>query len=227
MKDFRVKYVLGGLASVLVIAVLAVIIRNMAFPACPITNNMTLKELSKLDIRVAYIEDSKSWTDEVYDSFCENELSGAKECSNILVGRPTGNIYFNRGTILQEVFVRKVIKGSCKYEKIWLQNGLQSTLEYDSDKVILSGMDRSFMQEDCDYLLFCSSSAVNKYSDKKVYTEASGMWFGCYNITRDSEIVMEANENKYNSQIEFYTSSKRTMQCYNKTKGKLLEIYCK
>lgn len=222
-KMFRGTFsVLGGIA---VLLLLAVIVRIIAFPTCPLSANMTLDELNKMNLKVGYIEDSASWTSEVYETFCDNEIAGAKECDSILVGEPTGKIYFNRGTILQEVLVEEIIRGNCPYEKIWLQNGLKSTLLYDEDAVVIDGMDRSFMQKGCEYMLFCTPSATNKHSDKKVYTEADGMWFGCYNLSRDSDIVMKDNQNEYNPQIEFYTSSEKTMQCYNKTKKKLIELY--
>lgn len=201
-------------------------VKKMAFPSCPITNSMTLDEVQKLDLRVKNIETSEGWTSEWYDSFCDEQMAGAKQCANILVGKPTGNIYFNKGTILQEVVVQEVLKGKCKYKKIWLQNGYLSTLEYEKGKVMISGMDRSFMQEDATYLLFCDSLATNRYSDKKVYTETEGMWFGCYSLTRSSDIVMEEGNNKYNEEIEFYTSSEKTIEYYNKAKQMLIEKYC-
>ncbi len=221
----KYKQVLIVLLSISIAVVVIIAIRNIAFQSCPLSNNITLDDLQEMDIQVEYIEDSKSWTSEVYDSFCDDQIAGSKKCSCVLIGVPTGNIYFNRGTILQELYVEQVIKGECKYEKIWLQNGLLSTLTYDEDSIILKGMDRSFMQEDCKYLLFCDPIATNEYSEKKVYTEADAMWFGCYNLTRDCDIVMEENQNEYNSEIEFYTSSEKTVSYYNEAKRKLIEMY--
>ena len=203
----------------------SVILKNIAFQDSPLSNHMTLEDLQTMNIRVSYIEDSEDWTDEWYDMYCDSQIEGAKTCEYILVGKPTGNIYFNRGTILQEIYVEYVIKGDCTYQKIWIQNGLKSTLKYKKGEVILSGMDRSLMQQDCEYLLFCDAMSANEYSDKKVYTEADAMWFGCYNLSRDSNIVMKQNEDLYNSQIEFYTSSDRTLELYNNTKHKLINKY--
>ena len=216
---------------IVLLVVFAVIIgcitgRNIAFPSSPISNTMTLEELQKMEIQVGYVETSETWTDEVYDAYYNNQIEGSKEAGCILIGVPTGNLYFNRGTILQEVLVEQVIRGTCKYEKIWLQNGLRSTLVYEEEHVTLKGMDRSFMQEDCKYLLFCDPIATNKYSDRKVYTEADAMWFGCYNLTRDCDVIMGENENAYNPDIEFYTSSEKTMQYYNEAKRALVEMYC-
>lgn len=220
------KQIFIVLLAVVFVVVGCRIIRTIAFPTSPLSNTMTLKELQKMDIEVMYIESSESWTSEVYDKFCEEQIAGSKQCSSILVGVPTGNIYFNKGTILQEISVKQVVKGKCNYEKIWLQNGLLSTFIYEDETVKLRGMDRSFMQEDCEYLLFCDPIATNKYSDKKVYTEADSMWFGCYNLTRDCDIVMKENENMYRSDIEFYTTSEKTIQYYNKAKRMLIDMYC-
>lgn len=224
-RKMKVKRIVMLFFGAFTFLVLSFGIKKIAFSSCPLSNHTTLEELNQMNLQVEYVEDSASWTSEVYDSFTDNEVAGAKECSCILVGKPTGNIYFNRGTVLQEVYVTKVIKGSCKYKKIWIQNGLKSTLTYDKGTVLIKGMDRSFMQEECEYLLFCNPIATNQYSDKKVYTEAEGMWFGCYNLTRDSNIIVEGNDNTYNPQVEFYTTKEKTIECYNQAKRKLIEMY--
>lgn len=203
----------------------AVIYKSMAFKDSPLSNEMTMKQLSHLNMRVDNVVDESGWDESVFESYTDNQLAGAEECNSILVGKPTGNIYFNKGTILQEVKVENVIRGTCKYEKIWLQNGLRSTLAYDGNDVIIKGMDRNFMQEDCEYLLFCTPSGVNRYSDRKIYTEAEGMWFGCYNLTRDSDILITEDNKRYHPNAEFYTSSQRVLQCYNEAKKKLIQSY--
>lgn len=226
MKKKPYKKIAIALFVIVFAVVGSITIKTIAFPASPLSNTMTLEELQKMEIQVGYVETSETWTDEVYDAYYNNQIEGSKEAGCILIAIPTGNLYFNRGTILQEVLVEQVIRGTCKYEKIWLQNGLRSTLVYEDEHVTLKGMDRSFMQEDCKYLLFCDSLATNKYSDRKVYTETDAMWFGCYNLTRDCAIVMGENENTYRSEIEFYTSSEKNMQYYNEAKRALIEMYC-
>lgn len=206
---------------------ITIVLGNIAFKKSPLENSMTLQELQNMEIQVDYIEDSKDWTDEWYNSFVNDQLLAAEECGNILIVKPTGNIYFNRGLILQEAEVLNVLKGGCTYETIWLRNGLRSTLEYENDRVILKGMDRSFMQEDCEYLFFCDALSTNEYSEKKVYIESDAMWFGCYNLTRDNIIAMEEGNNTYNPLIEFYTSSERTAKCYSEAKRMLIGKYCK
>ncbi len=219
------KLLIGAVLGIGALVLITTVVRNLAFRSSPLSNHMTVEEVESLGITVGYIETSEEWTDDVYDSFCKEQKSGAKECGNIFVGIPTGNIYFNRGTILEEVTVEQVIEGNCKYDTIWIRNGLNCTLRYEDGGVFLKGMDRSFMQKDCKYLLFCDSSPTNKYSDKKVYTETEFMWHGCYNITRNSDYVMEEGENQYNPRIEFYTTSQRTLDVFNQAKSKLMKKY--
>lgn len=202
-----------------------VLLRDKIFETSPLKNEMTLNELQSMQIQVEYIEDSKGWTDEWYNSFVNDQLSAAEESENILIVKPTGNIYFNKGLILQEAKVLDVLEGDCQYELVWLRNGLRSTLEYKDGKVVIRGMDRSFMQEDCKYLLFCDELSTNAYSKKKVYVEPDAMWFGCYNLTRDNIIAMKEDDNTYNPLIEFYTSSERTAEIYRETKKQLIEKY--
>lgn len=92
-----------------------VLLRDKIFETSPLKNEMTLNELQSMQIQVEYIEDSKGWTDEWYNSFVNDQLSAAEESENILIVKPTGNIYFNKGLILQEAKVLDVLEGDCKY----------------------------------------------------------------------------------------------------------------
>lgn len=225
MKVKKYRWVVGLLIGIILSGGVILLLKHFAFPSSPISNNMSLKKLQQMDLRVTNIETSEGWSEEGYDLFCEQQLEGAESCANIVIGKPTDNIYFNRGTILQEVSVLEVLRGKCKYKKIWVQNGLLSTIKFDEGKVLVTGMDRSFMQEDCTYLLFIDSLRTNKYSTKKVYTETDKMWFGCYNLERDCDVIMSGDDDKYNEEIEFYTMSERIMKCYNQAKRKLIETY--
>lgn len=225
MKLKTLKYIFCIVIGLFFLIGIVLTIRHRAFRNCSLSNYMRLDELQKLDLKVDYIETSEDWTDEWYNSFSDRQLLGAEECKCIIVANPTGEIYFNRGSILQEVYVKNVIKGECSYGKIWIQNGLNSTMEYKDGVVTICGMDRSFMQKDCEYLLFCDEMTANDFSNKKVYNEAEGMWFGCYNLTRDYNKAMNRGENKYNPEIEFYTYSLKTILCYNDAKHKLIDKY--
>lgn len=214
-----------GISFFLILSLGAILLKSVCFKVSPISNETTTDELQKYNPHISYIEDASGWDEEIYRTFYEKEKKGARECATIIVGKPTGQIYFNHGTILQEVIVKRVIKGACKEEFIWMQNGLLSTIRYDGKNVWIDGMDRSLMQKGSEYLIFCSASRINKYSEKKVYTEADGMWFGCYNITRSSDVIIDKNDGVCNSQAEFYTSSKKALDCFNQTKQKLIKEY--
>lgn len=86
------------------------------------------------------------------------------------------------------------------------------------------------MEEDCEYLLFCEATDINKYSDRKVFQEHSGMWLCCYNITRDSDKTVN-NEypdyNDYDKNIEYYNSKKEVLEYYIETKNILKDTYLK
>jgi hypothetical protein len=214
-------------AAVAVVLLLAIVIKNIAFlnPFSNSANETTLEQLEQFHIKIDYVVDETDWDDSFFESFTDIQLEKAEECGDILIGTPTGNIYFNVGGIYQEVEVEEVIRGNCEYKTIWLHNGLTSTFEYDGDSVILKSMHRNLMQEDCRYLLFCNASAANEYSDRKVYREPDDMWFGCYNLTRDSDILLTEDNREYNPKIEFFTSSERILECYIAAKKKLIENY--
>lgn len=201
------------------------LLKAIAFRKAPCENEMTLGELQKQSIAVEYVETDESWSDESLSVFCQRQMELAENCNTILKARPTGNIYFNQSVILQEVFVEDVMTGDCPYKKIWLDHGLASTMIYQGNQIILSGMERSFMQEDCEYLLFCDPVETNRYSDRKVYREMDEMWIGCYNITRDCMVPVKKDYPLYDEKIEFYCTSEKLLGCYRDTKKMLLEKY--
>lgn len=204
----------------------AYVLHILAFAKAPCKNETTLDELQSNRIKVEYVEDG--WSDEKYESFCSDELMASEECRYIFKARPTGRLYFNQSLILQEVQVEEVLGESCDYETIWIDNGLAATLRYNKENIILSGMNRSFMQEDCEYLLFCEEVGTNSYSKRKVFREMEeGMWTGCYNITRDCETTVELEYPDYNPEIEYYSSNQRVLECYIEAKKALMERYLK
>lgn len=200
-------------------------LKVIAFRKAPCENEMILGDLQSQSIAVEYVETDEGWSDESLSEFCQSQMELSDNCSTILRVKPTENIYFNQSVILQEVSVEDVMKGDCPYKKIWLDHGLASSLIYQDNKIILSGMERSLMQEDCEYLLFCDPVETNSYSDRKVYREMDEMWIGCYNITRDCLDTVKKDYPLYDEKIEFYCTSKRLLECYMDTKKALMEKY--
>lgn len=213
------------LVSICCIICFCYIARQSGYNSAPISMEMTLKELEKQNIRVQYVDEAKGCTDEYFESFVQEQIEESENCSNIFLVNPTGQIYFNKDIILQEVEVKQVIKGKCSYDKVWISNGLSSTLTYDGTDVILSGMERSFMQTKCEYLLFCDTSYINKYSDKKIYSESENMWIGCYNVTRDCVTTVEGDLCYYDPAIEYYSTNKKLLNSYMETKHVLMDKY--
>lgn len=227
MKNKGIYVLCGLLAFVLLTIVLAPFIKGQVFSSAPISNEMTLEDLQKQKIRVTYVETIKDWDEASIAEYGDEQLKKSKKCKTIFVVKPTGNLYFNEGLTLQEVKIKKVIKGKETSDTIWVRNGLHSTLTYDKKKneVELSGMDRSFMQTDCEYLLFCKAMETNSYSSRKMYAETSKMWFGCYNLTKSSDRIVPAKNAYYDSAIEFYADDERLLSAFNDAKKKLIQYY--
>lgn len=227
MKNKRVYVLCGVLVFVLLTMILAPFIKSQVFSYAPITNEMTLEDLQKQKIQVTYVETIEGWSEKDITQFGKEQLKKSKKCKNVFIVKPTGNIYFNQGLILQEVRINKVIKGKETADTIWVRNGLHSTLHYKKkkDEVELSGMNRSFMQTDCEYLLFCKPSETNIYSTHKIYTEAGNMWFGCYNLTKSSDQVVPAKNAYYDSSIEFYADSEKLLLAFQDAKERLTKYY--
>ena len=205
----------------------AIVLPKKAFKTASIKNTMTLEELQALPIQVKYVEDIESWNEDFFSGFCQEQLDGAEKCGNIFKVTPTGNIYINYQLIMEEAKIESVIKGTCTDKTIWLKNGLAATVEYDGKNVMLDGMDRSFMQKGCEYLVFVEEEKTNPYSERKVYTEQENMWFGCLNITRDSDTVVDGDGARYDVETEFYANDKKIIDCYNETKKVLMEKWLK
>lgn len=225
------KKIIYPVIGLLLLFCAAFVLRLLAFQSSPLTNDMTLEELEGISLKIGYVQTEDGWHEQWHGassvSYVDSELAGAKESPCILRVTPTGNLYFNSGLILQEVQVEEVIKGECSYHVIWLTNGLWSTLEDRGDDVLLIGMERSFMQEGCEYLLFCEPSATNAYSEKKVYTETDSMWSGCYNISRSCDTLVAETEPDYDPAIDYYTSSGEVLSDYEEARQALIETYCK
>lgn len=209
------------------ILVSAFMLPKKAFKDVAIKTTMTLEELQNLPIQVKYVEDIETWNEEFFSGFCQEQLDGAEKCENIFKVIPTGNLYINNQIIMEEAKIQSVIKGTCTDEIIWLKNGLADTVEYDGKNAILNGMDRSFMQKGCEYLIFVDKVKTNPYSEKKVYIEQENMWFGCYNLTRDSNVVVASDGVEYDAEVEFYANDKKIIDCYNRAKKELIEKYLK
>lgn len=214
-------------AFIVISAMTGIAFRNFAFKEALFSNCITVKDLEKCKIKIEYTYDAGNWEQADFDAFVEEQLEGAKDVSNILVVKPTGNIYFNNDIVLEEVNVKTVIKGKCKYNTIWINDGLLNSIRYENEQVVVTGYDRSFMQEDCEYLVFLDELDTNKYSERKVYSETEAMWNGCYNITRDCVETSGKKMVTYNPDIEYYNNSKELLECYMKAKHSLMEAYMK
>ena len=130
MKNKRVYVLCGVLVLVLLTMILAPFIKSQVFSYAPITNEMTLEDLQKQKIQVTYVESIEGWSEKDITQFGKEQLKKSKKCKNVFIVKPTGNIYFNQGLILQEVRINKVIKGKETADTIWVRNGLHSTLHY-------------------------------------------------------------------------------------------------
>jgi hypothetical protein len=227
MRNKNIAALCAVLGVVLLIIRLSPVIKKQMFSDAPLSNDMTLEELQKQKIQVTYVNSIESWNEQMIREFGKKQLKKSKKCPGIFIVKPTGNLYFNEGLILQEAKLEKVIKGKESSDTIWLRNGLHSTLTYHKKKkeVELSGMDRSFMQTDCEYLLFCEPQESNSYSARKIYTETDKMWFGCYNLTKSSYQVVSPENAYYDSSIEFYVDDKKLLNGFNEGKRKLVEYY--
>ncbi len=225
MRNRKVYVLYGMLSIILLILLLAPFLKQQVFSDAPISNKMTLEELQKQKIRVTYVETMKEWDNASIKAFGEEQLKKAKKCKTVFIVKPTGNLYFNEGLILQEVKIEKIVRGKEMSDTIWVRNGLHSTLTYDKEKgeVELSGMNRSFMQIGCEYLLFCKPFETNQYSKHKIYTEVDDMWFGCYNLTKSSNKTVSLKKAYYDPSIEFYVDDKRLLSAFNEAKKKVME----
>lgn len=222
----KLIWIVGIVCSMVFVFGSAALLKTLAFRESKVKNEMTLEELQKLNIKMDYVETIDSWDEKFFSSFCQNQLAAAESCENILKVIPTGNLYINSHLILQEAKVESVIKGKCTYNTIWLQNGLNCTLLDRGEDILLTGISRSFMQEDCEYLIFGEEALTNAFSEKKVYTETEGMWFGCYNLSSNKDTVVKSKEPLYDPNIEFYADNIKIIQCYNKAKKELMDKYC-
>ena len=110
-------------------------------------------------------------------------------------------------------------------DKIWLDNGLKATITQSDDTIIIDGIDRSFMQKNCEYLIFCDYVGINKCSDKKIYREAEDMWIGCFNISRDCTQAIKTDEAVYNPDIDYYNSDKKTLETYIRLRNEIVKNY--
>lgn len=208
-----------------IIVVVSIIAHTIAFKESPLKNEMSLSDLQKNHIKVQYIQHSSSWDNTFYEEFESNILNAAKECDYVLLVQPTEKIYFNAGVILQQVKIVRQFSNEISDKYIWIHNGLRCSLNYEDGCIVLSGMERSFMQKECKYLLFCEKAPINKYSKRKVYREAEEMWIGCFNVSRDSVKTVDGEMADYDPDIEYYSDGEDVLKCYMEAKHQLLKIY--
>lgn len=216
------KNIIALLGLILISVILAIVVRNNMFEKSHISNYVTLDVLQNEKLMINSYSTEKDFSEEDLARFVECECEVALERENVFVVYPTGNLYVNNSVIMQEVLVEEVIKGQCEYEKIWICSQGSSIIDNGDNTYVYVGLDYSLMQLENKYLVFCIPSEINDYSNKKIYNIDDNLWFSYYNITRDSEMVME--DTLYNENIEFYTDSELVLRYYNSLKEELFEI---
>ena len=100
-----------------------------------------------------------------------------------------------------------------------------NTLYYVDGKVLLKGMQRSFMQKENRYLLFLSARAIYKCFKEKVYEEDDIMWSGCYNIENDCYETVASKNAIYNKNADYFSSNKKMVNAYIEAKHLLMKKY--
>jgi hypothetical protein len=215
------KNIIALFGLLLISIVLAIIVRNTMFKKDSISNYMTLDEVQSKNLTVANYNYKEEFEEEYLDDFAEEVYNNALECENAFIVSPTGNLYVNNEVIMQEAIVEQIIKGQCKYEKIWICSEGSSIERSSDDAYTYKGITYSLMQLENKYLVFCDPSEINDYSDKKIYYINDSLWFSYYNITKDSDKVMDGR--KYDENIEFYTDSEPALKCFNEMKHKIFK----
>lgn len=203
----------------------AFVVRNTFFEENNINNYTTVEMLQKEELIIDNYATEEDFSEEELKIFVESECEAVLDSEYVFKVSPTGNLYFNNSVIMQEVLVDSVIVGQCKNQKIWICCEGSTITDNKNNTYSLIGLDYSLMQPECQYLVFCMPSEINEYSKEKVYHIDDSLWFSYYNITKDSEKMME-NE-YYDKEIEFYTDSEKILGCFNQLKieiFKMLEI---
>ncbi len=183
-------------------------------------NNFSLeKQITKLD----YYSDESDFDLEELDQMIKDEIENGKESECIVEAYPTGKTYVNNSVLMQEVEVKKVIKGNCESKKVWINNN-GATVNVDKNgEAILVGYDYGLMKENNRYLIFCQASEINDWSNKKIYDINDMMWFSYFNLDKNSNEL--ASDNYYNPNIEFYTGSEVVLEFYNNLKKEIIDKF--
>lgn len=212
------------LFSIIISIAGAFLVRNYGMKKTDILTEM--KDFS-LEKRITKLDSYSNENDiELYDAeqMIEDEIESGKETQCIVEACPTGCTYVNNTVLMQEVEVKKVIKGNCEYKKIWISNN-GSTINVDKDgEVTLVGYDYGLMKEKNKYLIFCKASEINKWSNRKIYEIDDSMWFSYFNLDKDSNVL--ATDNNYDMEIEFYTDSSDVLKFYNSMKKRIIDEFC-
>ncbi len=185
-------------------------------------SNFSLEDkITKLD----YYSDENDFDLDELEQMIKDEVESGKESECIIEAYPTGCTYVNNTVLMQEVEVKEVIKGKCKYKKIWISNN-GSTINVDKDgEVILAGFEYGLMKKNNKYLIFCQASEINDWSNKKVYEINDSMWFPYFNLDKNSNKL--ASNSKYDREIEFYTDSPIILKFYNSLKKEIIDEFYK
>lgn len=192
---------------------------------CGIQDVRTLEQLYDLDIALTSVFD-----DTFYDNFVEYQESYASEVDDsaiVAIVRTTGNIRPYNYSCCQEVTVEQVILGDKSLENKnlhiydgpkFMTNDDNNTLEYRSIKNI--------MQPDHTYLAFFCPAVINEYLKEDVYQFNES--FFCYlDLTNNSSVpITESSSDLRNIRdIEFFTSSQRTLDAMLEIKNIIIEKY--
>lgn len=212
------------LAIVMIASIIgAYIFKNTFFEETNIKNDTTIEALQKETVIIENFLTEDDFSKEELETFVERESKTALDSEYVFKVSPTGNLHFNNSVIMQEVLIESVIVGTCNEEKIWICCG-GSTIVKNKDNIYsIAGLEYSFMQPEYEYLVFCIPTEVNPYTTEKVYYVDDNLWFSYYNITKDSEKIMESVY--YEKELELYTNSNLLLGYFNELKRKIFEQF--
>lgn len=212
------------LAIIMIASIIgAYIVRNTFFEETTIKNDTTIETLQKETVIIENFLTEDDFSKEELETFVERESKTALDSEYVFKVSPTGNLHFNNSVIMQEVLIERVIVGSCKEEKIWICCNGSILVNKEDNTYSIEGLEYSLMQPEYEYLVFCIPSEVNTYTKENIYHIDDSLWFSYYNITKDSEKIME--NVYYDKELELYTDSNRLLGYFNELKTKIFELF--
>ncbi len=230
--DTKIKRFLVFQLVLILTAALLGQVGKASMSKCGIQDVRTLEQLYQLDIDAECI-----FTDEFYDGFIEymdsyvNEmvLFADENHAIIAIVKPTGTIRPYNFTLCQEVIVEQVTLGDKNLEQktlsiysgpVFMMNDESNVLECRSVKNV--------MQPGHTYLAFFSPAIINDYLKEDIY-QFNGSFFEYLDLTNDSSVPIKELPVDLRDvrDIEFFTSSQRTLDAMLEIKQRIIEKYIK